>query len=453
MAGLPAGGASSSSVQFPKLLHEPAEEDAEDSDGPPPLEECDEAYPPSVEDVAAVLRQRDTMQSNARHLEAAIESTRLLAAAVDSGDAEAIETACRVAQTLGVPASTVEVARGRLRVIRQARLLEAALHGGQPEMLERECEAAAAVGVDALLVVAARERARQLRETRLLATAIGSRDVEAIEHACEEARAAGCGSEAVETARRRCRQLREEHMLAAAVRGDSAQMQEACDAAEAAGVEEATIDMARRQRRTLESFREAISGAEAAGHVEDGSAAGAVRLVIQDQGGERPPQAVALNSSAFRLLAAVRAAFDATEAASRSVALAAFVAHLGERRQGLDDEALQQALEAARRRARDIAEAESRHCLGSGLGHCTICLEALDLLQAPKSEDSELCVLPCYHAFHCSCVSGWLRAQGSCPNCRQSLGESSREAPATEDAEAAQQRPPELSSGLRDASS
>ena len=42
---------------------------------------------------------------------------------------------------------------------------------------------------------------------------------------------------------------------------------------------------------------------------------------------------------------------------------------------------------------------------------CAICLVDYD------AED-ELRNLPCSHAFHKTCVDGWLAVNASCPNCR-----------------------------------
>lgn len=48
---------------------------------------------------------------------------------------------------------------------------------------------------------------------------------------------------------------------------------------------------------------------------------------------------------------------------------------------------------------------------------CCICLE----IMTPGSME----YLPCMHAFHNSCVTRWLDANGSCPVCKNSVGERS----------------------------
>mmetsp|Transcript_8629 Transcript_8629/g.25457 ORF Transcript_8629/g.25457 Transcript_8629/m.25457 type:complete len:141 (+) Transcript_8629:269-691(+) len=61
-------------------------------------------------------------------------------------------------------------------------------------------------------------------------------------------------------------------------------------------------------------------------------------------------------------------------------------------------------LEAGRSRARRLLDE-----LGSQ--PCTVCLEG-------TSPDEDVCLLPCLHAFHTSCVEAWLQSHGTCPNCR-----------------------------------
>ena len=46
--------------------------------------------------------------------------------------------------------------------------------------------------------------------------------------------------------------------------------------------------------------------------------------------------------------------------------------------------------------------------------HCLICLEKYIIGQ-------EICTLPCFHFFHCNCISEWLKYEKNCPICRVSI--------------------------------
>mmetsp|Transcript_23189 Transcript_23189/g.36947 ORF Transcript_23189/g.36947 Transcript_23189/m.36947 type:complete len:141 (-) Transcript_23189:113-535(-) len=48
------------------------------------------------------------------------------------------------------------------------------------------------------------------------------------------------------------------------------------------------------------------------------------------------------------------------------------------------------------------------------LVECELCLE-------DYANGDELLRLPCMHAFHCHCVSPWLKKSGVCPSCRTEL--------------------------------
>jgi len=353
------------------------------SDDPSAIERaCDQAEAAGLgQGLTEAARRRAQVLREARSLEAAVQGTESLMAAVRTGDAAAIERACGEAEALGVSSTTVNAARRRVRQLRETSLLALAVHGGDPEEIERECGEAAASGVSEGMVATARERAQQLREAQLLTAAVQSTNVEEIERACEEAAARGVSQGTILAARRRVRGLREERMLAAAVRGGNASdIERTCDEAEAAGVGPVTIAAARQRAQRLRE-------ADAATAV--GAAAQMAHL-----------RARHLRETVW-LLAAVRVVADTTEAVAADETAP---------NEGLGAAGAARILEAARERA--------QRCLGgmaaaaAPANTCTVCLELLGL------DEQDVCMLSCRHAFHITCVEGWLQSQGTCPNCR-----------------------------------
>lgn len=330
-------------------------------DDPSAIEEaCDRAEAAGLgAGLMTAARRRAQVLREARSLEAAVRGTELLMVAVGTGDAEAIERACQEAEAAGVSSTTV----------------------GDPEEIERECDRAAISGVGEGMVAAARERAQQLREAQLLTAAVRSTDVVEIERACEEASSRGVSTGTVLAARRRIRQLREERMLAVAIRGDDASdIERTCDEAEAAGVGPVTIAAARQRAQHM---REA-----------EGAGSSAVEQLAR-------ARARHLRETAW-LVAAVRAV-AAVESAAEAIGI-----ELNEQSEPAADAS--QILEAARERAQmqpgGAAAAAVAACT------CTVCLEPFG------PEEKDVCMLPCRHTFHIACVEGWLRSQGTCPNCR-----------------------------------
>lgn len=52
---------------------------------------------------------------------------------------------------------------------------------------------------------------------------------------------------------------------------------------------------------------------------------------------------------------------------------------------------------------------------------CVVCMDGLLSETAEKNERGDAVMLPCDHAFHRTCIGGWLRERLTCPSCRASL--------------------------------
>lgn len=320
-------------------------------------------------------------------MRAALGSVRIVTAlltAVSANDADAIERACDAADDAGVSAGAIASARQRLRHLREASLLAAAVAGSHAEVIDQEITRAARAGVASSMLHAARQRARQLREARLLIVVARSSNAAEIERECEEAAAGGwLGEATLEAARQRAQRFRQEQRFAALLLESEQQLADI----EAAPAED--------RPRGVDSSARLVEDDRPRG--ADSSAREEERAMWTDLRRQH-------STSTALLMAAVRVLDGTVEGVG--AAASARQMHL----------AAERAMQAAKVRARELGEAALAQ-------PCTICLESL--AATPQSEtdsasceEEEVCSLPCRHTFHGRCLLGWLRAHGTCPNCR-----------------------------------
>lgn len=351
-------------------------------------------------ELCAAIHHRSRVLREARMLEQVVRSTKMLVAALQSGDPAVIERACGAAEEAGVNAGTVSAARERVRQLRETSLLRFAVrHSTSPEEIEQECNAAAACGVDEGIVAAVRARVRQLREERLLSAVLRSTDAEEIDRACQEATAAGVSEGTINAARGRARQLRQAQLLEAATQGLES-------------IQQAHHALFRRIFDTLGRPQSNVTDHPTTADAD--TLAAAARAAVT----------VAAVSNAWTNTECKRLILEGRDRAYKGGSLRTSAA-----------------LAAAASEARDrcCCDAESAAAVASAaeaasnLESCTICLESLGSVSLPLGPASagsgseqtcsdpqpeEVCMLPCYHAFHCGCVKSWLRSRGTCPNCR-----------------------------------
>eukprot|EP00929_Paragymnodinium_shiwhaense_P023365 TRINITY_DN14643_c0_g1_i2.p1 TRINITY_DN14643_c0_g1~~TRINITY_DN14643_c0_g1_i2.p1 ORF type:complete len:465 (+),score=83.87 TRINITY_DN14643_c0_g1_i2:98-1492(+) len=154
------------------------------------------------------------------------------------------------------------------------------------------------------------------------------------------------------------------------------------------------------------------------------------------------------NGQLARALAEVHFSDDRDDDGTTAVAAAWLTAMMRNVQEERHSQVAEEIVNAAQDRARTLQPDSLERIASSCGGLCTICLEPIDFSCASHDEytcesdvmheelesgefnevrssshDSVLaeqfCVLPCHHAFHVLCASGWFRrCRSTCPNCR-----------------------------------